>query len=86
MSDQDIREHLAWRAKQQRERDKAVLVKARLNEAEAALRAVEDQANKWIGDCCGHRAGDRFCEHFGCITIRELIAPARAHFEKWSGK
>ncbi len=56
----------------------------RCQEAEAALRAIEEQANKWIGDCCGER--ERFCEHFGCVTIRALTAPARAYFEKWSRK
>jgi len=58
----------------------------RRQEAEAALRAIENQTAKWIGDCCGHRAGDRFCEHFGCITLRTLTAPCRIYFQKWSGK
>ncbi len=60
--------------------------KDRRVEAEAALRAIEEQANKWIGDCCGADVNQRFCEHFGCSTMRELTKPVRAYFEKWGTK
>lgn len=59
--------------------------KSRLQEAEAALKSIENQADKWIGDCCGTHA-DRFCENFGCVTMRTLTAPVRVYFQKWEKK
>ncbi len=66
-------------------RAKLAETKTRLAEAEAALRAIEEQANKWIGECCGTHA-ERFCENFGCQTMKTLTEPCRTYFEKWGGK
>lgn len=40
-----------------------------------AVEEVKKKARQWKRDCCGKKAGKRFCESYGCSSLDELLAP-----------